>query len=205
MTKFEKSHIIHEYLVQNIKYENNFEQNENAFNVYGALIDGLAVCQGYAQAYKLLLHMAGIESKIVTGIARDENHAWNLVNYDGVWYHVDVTWNDPDEFDSNRYFNVNDYVMADSHTWNREFFPAANSINLNYFEHNGLTANSADELQNVFGAIFDGERDVYEILCKFGITDEDLFFLNMVAGIDTSNVSYMFPEYGDYVLLTLLL
>ena len=66
----------------------------------GALLDGRAVCDGYAKAFKLLCDRAGIPCVIVAGNAqqggRDEPHAWNYVQMeDGAWYAVDVTWDDP--------------------------------------------------------------------------------------------------------------
>jgi len=67
--------------------------SDNVYNMYGALVDGMAVCQGYAEAYDYLLESVGIESEIC---ASDKlNHAWNIVTIGGVKYHVDVTWDDP--------------------------------------------------------------------------------------------------------------
>lgn len=63
------------------------------YTAYGALVEGDAVCQGYALAYKLLLDKCGIDSVLVT--SNEMGHAWNLVKLDGSWYHVDVTWDDP--------------------------------------------------------------------------------------------------------------
>ena len=63
------------------------------FCAVGPLVNGLAVCDGYARAYQLLLGRIGIGCMFV---ASDEmNHSWNLVSIDGAWYHVDVTWDDP--------------------------------------------------------------------------------------------------------------
>ena len=41
----------------------------------------------------MLLDRVGISSIMVTSY--DMNHAWNLVNIDNEWYHVDTTWDDP--------------------------------------------------------------------------------------------------------------
>lgn len=59
---------------------------------YGALVNGIAVCQGYAMAYMYLLDRLGIENYYCS--SEDLNHAWNIVYVDGVAYHVDVTWDD---------------------------------------------------------------------------------------------------------------
>lgn len=65
---------------------------------YGVLVDGSAVCNGYAQAFHLLAAGAGITSVVVTGEANGGvttgAHAWNRVLIDGEWLVVDTTWDD---------------------------------------------------------------------------------------------------------------
>lgn len=58
------------------------------------------VCEGYARAFKVLCDEAGIPCVLVDGAADNgsgnpEAHMWNYVKLDGIWYAVDVTWNDP--------------------------------------------------------------------------------------------------------------
>ena len=55
---------------------------------YGALAEGSCVCEGYAEAFNLLMHQVGVTSISLEA----HNHEWNLVNVDGDWYHVDATW-----------------------------------------------------------------------------------------------------------------
>jgi hypothetical protein len=61
------------------------------------------VCLGYANLMDTLCHIAGITNTTVYGYATDEifdvhdsvftdNHAWNAVKLDGLWYVYDVTW-----------------------------------------------------------------------------------------------------------------
>jgi len=62
---------------------------------YGALVEGKAVCEGYAVAYTYLLHMAKINSVMVVGkqawVDTNLNHMWNMVLLDdNCWYEVDV-------------------------------------------------------------------------------------------------------------------
>ena len=66
---------------------------------YGALINGKAVCEGYARAFKVLMDTQGIPCVEVVGYVYDEfnnlePHAWNYVSLDGKWYIVDCTYND---------------------------------------------------------------------------------------------------------------
>jgi hypothetical protein len=211
MNPLEKAEILHKYLAQSIDYDHNHENNDNAFNVYGAMAQGLAVCQGYAQAFQMLLTMAGIESIMVTGVAQSsenaepENHAWNLVKLDDNRYHIDITWNDrEDGFVSHRFFGVTDEQLAETHTWNRDLFPAATSTEHNYYRFYGLVANSADELSEVFEHF--NKPDFIEILCTFDVIDEDLYFLeNFHPEINIEQVRYSITSYGNDKLLTLVL
>lgn len=144
MTDFEKEKALHDYLVKSCRYSRNLDQpaNSDIYRAYGALINKDAVCNGYAEALQLLFACAGIESKFVLGTADGISHAWNLVQLDGKWYHLDATWNDPIPDKKNiaihSYFNVSDDILSKSHTWKRENYPEANSMEYNYYVQNEL-------------------------------------------------------------------
>ena len=98
-TDYQKMLIIHDYLVENLIYEETVSK-ANIYNIYGALVNQECVCEGYAKAFKYLLDKIGIENIVIIGKATDsndetQNHAWNYVNFDNNWYAVDVTWDDP--------------------------------------------------------------------------------------------------------------
>ena len=91
--------MVHDYLVNNVQYDTTISK-QNIYNVYGTLVNGEAVCEGYARTFKYLMDEMGIPCTMVIGKAtnsenRTENHAWNYVQIDGSWYAVDVTWDDP--------------------------------------------------------------------------------------------------------------
>ena len=141
MSDYEKELAIHDYIVANCKYGQKDESKEYAFRAYGCLVEGVAVCNGYAEAMSLLLTCAGVENSIMTGSASGELHAWNLVKLDGQWYQVDVTWDDPipdtGAFVSHTYFNVTDDIMDDSHIWNEELYTPCEADVYNYYDYNG--------------------------------------------------------------------
>lgn len=74
MTEYEKELALHDYLIENCKYDRRSYENkeipQESFNAYGALCLGTAVCEGYAEAMKLLLNRAGVECHIVTGVSK---------------------------------------------------------------------------------------------------------------------------------------
>lgn len=88
--------IFHDYIINNTEYDSlkNIDINDNTYqssNAYGPLFEGYAVCSGYTDVMALFLYKLGvINMKVAT-----ENHVWNLVNLDGKWYHLDLTWDDP--------------------------------------------------------------------------------------------------------------
>jgi len=94
-TDLEKVFYVHEWLVQNIAYDREHLSDgvQDDHNLRGALLEGTAVCDGYAKTYALTLRKLGITGVLVT--SKDIGHAWNMVELDGNWYQVDCTWDDP--------------------------------------------------------------------------------------------------------------
>lgn len=123
----EKIKALHDYLAEHILYDTNEDFRNLSHTAYGAIVDGVAVCDGYAEAFKYLLDKIGIESVVVFGEAVDdgsdftykENHAWNIVEQEDGYYHYDLTWNDDDlnrkiHYD---YYKKNDTYFEDTHWW----------------------------------------------------------------------------------------
>ena len=119
---FEREEYINNYIIDNCRYDEEAAENDdvqgNENDAYGALVDGKAVCEGYARAFQLLCNKANIDSVLLSGIADSDNHAWNGVKIGGDWYQIDVTWDDVDDFiyDSHEYFNLTDSLMYEEHT-----------------------------------------------------------------------------------------
>ncbi len=83
---------VHDYIAAKTMYDRSFS-GSHINDLYGALVDRKAVCEGYAQAYQYVMQHYGIPASIVT--SDKACHAWNIVKIRGSWYHVDVTWDDP--------------------------------------------------------------------------------------------------------------
>lgn len=136
MSDFEKEMMIIRYMVDRIEYDyENFKKNTVPAadaTAYGALINGTAVCAGYADTFMEMAKACGLNVKYVSGQANGvrgwDGHAWNKVQLDGEWYNVDVTWEDPIQYgDSsngynfdklrNKYINVTDAQLKADHKW----------------------------------------------------------------------------------------
>lgn len=98
MSDVEKIKIFHDYIINNTKYDNDFELNTDKstypthpYNAYGLLTENKAVCSGYSDVMAIFLNKIGIRNY---KIASDE-HVWNYVFVNNNWYHLDLTWDDP--------------------------------------------------------------------------------------------------------------
>lgn len=85
-----------------------------AYSYFGAILDGKAVCAGYAEAFDLFMHMFEVESVYISGTADNgsgsgsQGHAWNRVLLEGNWYYVDTTW-------GQRYFMLSEEEISKDH------------------------------------------------------------------------------------------
>ena len=126
-----KLRALHDLLVRTCRYDeaaaarsSRLDGADSAFTAYGALVDGRAVCAGYARAFVLLCRGAGLDAVY---IADDRmNHGWNAVRLDGETLFIDCTFDDPvpDRGDavSDEFFLVSADRMAATHTWDRTFY-----------------------------------------------------------------------------------
>ncbi len=94
-----KIRIVHDYLVENLEYDSTLSK-DNIYNIYGALINKITVCEGYARAFKAIMDDLEIPCLIACGTGINstgatESHAWNYVMINEKWYAIDVTWDDP--------------------------------------------------------------------------------------------------------------
>ena len=83
---------LHDLLADRYVYDSRPEEEANA-DAYTFFRDGTGLCQAYALAFSALCKGAGLEAHTVVSDTMD--HAWNHVRVEEVWYHVDVTRDDP--------------------------------------------------------------------------------------------------------------
>ncbi len=133
MTTENKIKNIHNYIIDNTKYDVLKEDNINdttykSNTAYGVLIQGYGICSGYSDAMAIFLNKIGIENYKIS----NEKHIWNLIHINGVWAHLDATWDDPiSEFNENRdtYFLISYDELTklndDTHSFNKNIFKEA--------------------------------------------------------------------------------
>ncbi len=104
---------INDYLCDNVTYVSDAPRR---YDPHGALIDGQSVCEGYAEAFKLMCDKYGVPCILIAGNLYTPTgeligpHEWNYVQMDdGKWYAVDVTTNDQS-------YIIYDYLLCGKET-----------------------------------------------------------------------------------------
>ncbi len=103
----DKVKYIFDTLVTTVKYTDNVDTCKNSQNVYSSIVTKDTVCAGFSRAFQYYCYQLGIECSYLMSCY----HAWNLLNLEGEYYYVDVTWGAPNKNNSAidyKYFNYND-------------------------------------------------------------------------------------------------
>ena len=97
---YEKFKAVTNWIVSNVTYDSHYNGKPNIpagteypHDMTGAVLDGYAVCDGYAGTFYYMANAVGIKALYEDGIsiAERKGHAWNLVQIDGTYYYVDPT------------------------------------------------------------------------------------------------------------------
>ncbi len=96
-TEYDTVKNVHDYLIDHFDYDTKTSM-VNHTDIDG-FRDGVMVCSGYSLAAYYLLNVAGVKTRIITGYGGGEDtevadHMWNMVQVDGKWYNLDITWDD---------------------------------------------------------------------------------------------------------------
>lgn len=184
LSDFEKERKIHDRLAKNITYEYS-DLDQTSFS---ALVKNNAVCAGYSRAFQLLMIEVGIPCFYVVGPthylgkSKAGLHAWNIVELDGEFYNLDLTWDD--SYDSyapgiigHTYYNCTDEQIGVDHDRDELSIrlPACNSTRHSFTnDNNGIKC----EIDRVY-QVGVTSRDIIE-------TEEDLkkYFRSILSELD---------------------
>lgn len=156
--EFDRIRYLHDYLVLNCDYG---EDAISPFSAYGAIVEGIATCQGYADGMHLLLTRAGFETAYAIGQGTDTDvkHKWNYVKCeDGHWYVIDPTWDDPENKDDPDYIGydyllVSDDMLLKDHAtkFDSDYYgvPVADSMDMNFHIMVGYYTDDPDEAYEI--------------------------------------------------------
>ncbi|MCM3721411.1 transglutaminase domain-containing protein [Solibacillus isronensis] len=150
MSALQKVLIVHDYIARTYSYERHTEGSP--FAVYTFMNEKHGVCMAYALLFEKIMEVLRIPCYYVIGKAAGEGtegHAWNMVQMDDHWYHVDVTWDDIGSISGKevryRYFLVADEKMRLDHEWNENHYPICTSTKFEAFHrlYDGCLVNNS--------------------------------------------------------------
>ncbi|MCQ4022836.1 hypothetical protein GMA13_07410 [Ruminococcus sp. zg-924] len=178
---------VYKYILTHVEYSYQFEQ-EDLYNVYGALVLGKAVCEGYSKAMKLLCDEFEIPCIIVSGFAINqstgnrERHAWNIIKRPNGIYHVDSTWdcNTYSLVKSVIYYNVSDGFIARDHFWNKAPYP--DCINKGVNERKIIQIKNQNDLKVNLKRISKEKRklSIFDVTQNYNSTSEVLQEISLI-------------------------
>lgn len=197
MNIHEKVKAVHDYIVLHIEYDTSDNQAINA--PYFALTEERTMCNGYAMLMYSMLQELEIPVRLISGSAGGIGHAWNLVQLDGEWYHLDATWDDPVPDEEGRivynYYMMTDEMIDDDHFWQEgglngreQSYPTAEAdyaeklstlgydelaedLDLHYLASE-FTSNTDEEIVSLVTSYFNKMAEEFSI--RFVTTDENI-------------------------------
>ena len=163
----------------------------NVDTAVGALLNGTADCDGYADAFYLVGGLAGLEVRYQQGISssydHEDNkivtasHMWNLLKLDGSWRVVDVCWADGEDGINYTWVNIGRDRASRSRTWCEDLtVPLLETTDLsarpeteysvtNYKTLEAAIKEAVEKAQSSFTIIFDSNnygsrKDAFDVL-----------------------------------------
>lgn len=207
MTDFEMEKAVYDWQVKYVNFAeeslapipDNDEGEDLSYLPYGVLKYREAICVGNATTFKLFMDCLKIPCMIIHSTEEGE-HAWNLVQIDGDWYHVDIT------FDSvagtepmYTYFNVTDSVKEEmGYPWDHDEFPEADATKYNYAYMNAINiADAADMPKTIRDCMEKGSGMIY-LKCA----DTDAYYAYVIVKTIADHLDNGYMEvasiiYGD--------
>jgi hypothetical protein len=163
---FEKVMYLHDFILNNIEYDYTF--SKDSFSVLGVMKYKRSVCEGIAKYVKLALDYLSIKSIVVTGFATNpttnsrsaEAHAWNMVEINGNWYHLDITFDLTLKHKINRYdyFLVKEDVIKRDHSFKRNIPSISTKIMDYYFVKSLIMTKPSELAELIYGNIVKGQN-----------------------------------------------
>lgn len=218
---------LYNWLAGNVTYQALEEYDQTS---YSAIMDGIAVCGGIADAYAFLLNRAGIPACTVTGEAvRDGEkvtHAWNYAMLDGAVYAFDLTWDNTDRFDAlgreylqHSWFGLTTTEMNATHTPGNqrdEIIANANADNYFVHEHAVVTDDAINTVAEALRPQLEAgacalsfrcaDRAVYDTVCyRLFTLGEAGTLLHNLGVINRGSYELTYTQQDDLFVITLYL
>lgn len=169
MELIEKEKHIHDFICENVIYDDNFAMS--SFECVGPILFGKGVCEGISKAVKFIMDCTGEQCIVVYGeaaqewnsLTNDNSHAWNMINIENKFYHLDVTFDlTIKAFNVLRYdyFNLSDSEIAVDHKVMTLGLPICDCSS-SYYKVNNLFMNTQNDYRQLLKkCIQNKQRDI---------------------------------------------
>ncbi len=213
---FELEVRLHDMLTSAITYQagdfdyKGAENTPRNHTAVGALRDGKANCQGYADAFYLLGSIAGFQVDQISLNAGGERHRANMIQLDGQWYILDVTFDDreKDEFRCYSHFNVGRDMLSD-YTWEPEWesHPIANeSSTYFYYRYQNAVYGDVDAMAAALASGWNGRDELASHVMVLSRADKERTASALKTHLNRLGLrchySFTFRDYGNYSYYT---
>lgn len=177
----------------------------HADTAIGALLNGTADCDGYADAFYLVGNLAGLDVRYQQGAAFyydleankivTSSHMWNLLKIDGSWRVVDVCWADGQNGIEYTWFNIGKDRASRSRTWQEDLsVPLLETTDLSTRPETEYSVTTHEDLEAAIKEAV--EKDQYSFTIIF---DNDNYgsrteAFDMLFNYYTGEISYYWDE-----------
>ena len=165
--------LVHDWICDHVIYADD-ETTDEDDTAIGAILNGRANCDGYADAFYLIGSLAGLNIRYQHGDSFQRqnewqsysvSHMWNLLENGGQWRMVDVTWDDEADGWSYLWFNVGQDIARRMHIWNEDMtVPLAALSDRRIHGENEYYVWSGDELYDAVNAAHQARQSNFHIL-----------------------------------------
>ena len=153
LSQWEKEKYVHDFICENVRYDKL--KKPYSHEIIGPLGQGVGVCEGIAKAVKVLLDALGVWCMIAICGNNPEKgikyrHTWNIVKLDGVYYHLDATFDNTLGRDGSEirydYFNLDDQQIFRDHEPLIAPAPACTNHDHFYYKEKKLSFTKQEEV-----------------------------------------------------------
>ena len=201
MDDYEKEIAVYDWMTANLENDGGMftvipTTQADCDNPYGVLKYHNAVCVGYATTFRLFMQMLDIPCKVVHN--SEMYHSWDLVNLGGHWYHTDIY----SDVGSGNYthFNRTDDMVAGDQSWNRDYFPAADSYEYCYIYREAVETDDIYTVPAALRELIDGDKTTAAFIFKGGLDNADAALVEEMLNTLSSLVSS--DGYDEYTYLS---
>ncbi|MCL2165354.1 MAG: hypothetical protein FWH55_13440 [Oscillospiraceae bacterium] len=152
---YDRAVYVHDTIIRSVDYKN--DGTISAHSILSPFLSKYGVCDGFAKVFKFMLDLLHIPSIVVSGQAKSYAqsdygpHAWNMIEIDKQWTHVDVTF---DSTIGSKHLIRHDYFglpvrdISLDHTFAEGMYPVAFTNGMEYYQRNGLVMSTRAALES---------------------------------------------------------